>query len=98
MGNETPAMNAEAVVEDGCIVIRLAIKNLSMAVEGAYALGAIDAPMTVTDADEFANDVVSALNDEDEEGTTLVHQMFDKAFNHIGENGSLGIAVEDEIG
>lgn len=89
-------LSAVAVVEDGNIVIRLPIKNLPVAVEGSIALGTLDGPFKVTDAEKFAKDVVTALNDEDEGGTTRVHQMFDSAFNYIAENGSDGIADDDD--
>lgn len=89
-------LSAVAVVEGDNIVIRLPIKNLPVAVEGSIAMGTVETQMKVTDAEKFAADVVRALNDEDEEGTTRVHQMFDSAFNYISENGSDGIAEDDE--
>lgn len=88
-------LSAVAVIEDDSIVIRLPIKNLPVAVDGSIALRALDSPFKVTDAAKFAHDVVVALNDEDEEGTTRVHQMFDGAFSDIAENGSDGIADND---
>lgn len=42
----------------------------------------------ITDAKGFAKDVVIELNREEEDGTTLVHRMFDQAFLRVAENGS----------
>lgn len=56
-------LSAVAVVEDGNIVIRLPIKNLPVAVEGSIALGTLDGPFKVTDAEKFAKDVVTALDE-----------------------------------
>lgn len=89
-------MSGRAVIEDGNIVIRFRIDALPTAVEGAAALGALDAPFKVTDPDAFANDLVSQLNDEDEQGTTMVHKMMDRAFNQAADQGAFGIDATDE--
>lgn len=89
-------MSGQAVIEDDAIVIRLPIVNIPVAVEGANAIGAFDAPIKVIDAAAFAKDIILELNREDEEGTTMVHKMFDKAFNEAAEQGAQGIADEDD--
>lgn len=45
----------------------------------------------VTDAHAFAKDFVAELNREEEDGTTPIHAMFDRAFDEAVENGADGI-------
>ncbi len=45
----------------------------------------------ITDETVFAKEVIHALTKEEEDGTTLVHLMFDKAFTYITENGCDGV-------
>lgn len=45
----------------------------------------------ITDEATFANEVVAALNREEEDGTNCLHLAFDKAFEDISENGAEGI-------
>jgi hypothetical protein len=86
---------AEAVIEDECIVIRLPIENIPIAVGGAVYLGLM-APAEILDAKAFALSVVEALNAEDEEGTTAIHQMFDQAFDDAIEGGAEGVKLPDD--
>ncbi len=44
--------------------------------------------VTVTDVSDFARDVMRALNREAEDGTTLVHELFDKALAAAIDDGS----------
>jgi hypothetical protein len=44
--------------------------------------------LVVSNALQFARDVRTALNDEEEDGTTRIHRMFDAAFEYVAENGS----------
>lgn len=89
--------SAQAVIEGDQIVIRLPIENLPVAVEGARSLQTLEGRWKVTDANAFAKDLVRALNDEDEEGTTMVHKMFDKGFNEAFEQGPDGVEeIEDD--
>ncbi len=86
----------KAVIEKGAIVIRVTIDSLPMVAEGAWALGALDTRWKVTDAALFAQDLLLALNDEDEEGTTPIHKLFDAAINEALNQGAQGIE-EHEI-
>lgn len=98
MSNEKVPLteSARAVVRDGVLEIRVAVSTLPVAMKGACDLGVIDGNFRVTDETAFAREVARALNDEDEQGTTLVHRMFDAAFVAAIENGADGI--EDEPG
>lgn len=84
-------LSGKAVIEGETIVIRVPIASLAQVVEGAWALGSLDMRWKVTDAPVFARDLVVELNREDEQGTTKIHTMFDKAINEALEQGADGI-------
>lgn len=90
------AQDAEAVIEDGVIIIRLPIANLHIAVEGMWAAGASDVRYKVTNADVFAKEFVRALNRESEDGTTLIHTCFDEAALDAIDEGAEGIEEHEE--
>ena len=81
-------------IEGDEIVIRIGIKTLETAVKGS-PYGEDIEDFFVTDYRAFALEVVNALKEEDEEGTTPMHVMFDKAFEHVMENGGDGFWCED---
>jgi hypothetical protein len=84
--------SAEAVIERGCIVIRVPIVALADAVAGGCDAGYVEPPIIVLDAELFALDVVRALNQEDsEDGTSPVHHLFDTAFERAFEAGAQGV-------
>lgn len=88
----------KALIEDGYIVIRIQIDALPIIVEGAVSLGNLD-PMKITDAAAFAKDLVETLNNEDEQGTTLIHEMFDEAIGEAADQGAQGWEeMPDEAG
>ena len=88
--------SAQAIIENDEIVIRVPIKYLPTIIEGAWALNALDKRFKLTDAALFAKDMVCALNDGDEEGTTMIHKMFDKAINEALEQGAKGIEEHED--
>lgn len=88
--NPKPGDNADAFIENGAIVIRLQIDALASAVDGMCSHFHVE-PMRVTDPVKFAKGVCYALNDEEEDGTTPVHLLFDKAFEKALEDGSEGV-------
>ena len=58
-----------------------------------YGLGDIE----ITDKKVFVDGLVRQLESENEDGTTLVHEMFDKAVTEMLENGELGVdGLDDE--
>lgn len=59
--------------------------------DGAFAMAALPIRYEITNFDEFAAELVRALNDEDEQGTTRVHKMFDAAIEYAVDQGALGI-------
>jgi hypothetical protein len=86
-----PEDSGQAVIEGDALVIRVSLANLPMVLEGAWAMGKFDTRFKITDASEFAKELMHALNREDEQGTTPVHEMFDKAILYATEQGALGI-------
>ena len=82
---------AEAEIIRGEIVIRLAIKNIPQAYKVGVDLGVREPGLTISDPKAFALEVVHALNDEDEEGTTSVHRLFDDAFDRVIDSGAEGV-------
>jgi hypothetical protein len=89
-------LGGQAVIENGSIVIRIAIDTLPQIVEGSWASGNLDIRLKVTDKEAFAKSLVAELNDEDELGTTLAHEMFDKAINNASEQGADGIEEHED--
>lgn len=85
-----------AIIEDGAIVIRIALDTLPLVVDGAWGTGAMDTRYKVTDPAAFAADLVRELNDEDERGTTRIHRMFDKAFENAIDQGAEGIEPHEQ--
>ena len=48
----------------------------------------------VTDATEFIKAVSSEINEEEEDGTTLIHIMLDSAIKRAIENGCEGVELK----
>jgi hypothetical protein len=88
---------ALAKIEGDEIVIRLPIENIPIAFAGGVAAGNIDVPYRVTNAGNFAHDVVTELRREEEDGTTPVHRMFDDAFVRAIEWGGDGVTEVEDI-
>lgn len=82
------ALNVAA--KDGVITISIGIDTLIHATRhGLDPRGLGD--FKVTDKSAFIKSVVSELNDEQEDGTTLVHKMLDNAVAAAIESGADGI-------
>jgi hypothetical protein len=81
----------EATISRGSISIRVPEKAMRQLVEGAWALDALEVRQRITDAPVFMQELVNILNAEDEQGTTLIHKMFDAAINEALEQGAEGI-------
>lgn len=89
-------------VKDDELQIRIGIDTLKFALECApeYPLCIFDEDrdeyMTykVEDINQFVEDIVTELDNEQEDGTTPVHLLLDQAMLKAVENGSLGIAEE----
>ena len=85
---------AEAHIENGEIVIRVAIDVLP----GALKQNPRDDSYyscKVTDLAGFAKDVVHALNSEAEDGTTPIHSLFDSAMAEAIDQGSMHVEYKE---
>jgi len=81
-------------IEGGDIVIRLGVDCLPIAVGCAPWNISEDGETPsylVTDPAVFARELIHALKNETEDGTTFVFEMFDKAFEYVVEHGYEGI-------
>lgn len=101
---EKPSRNTDSPltveIEDGCLVIRIGTETLAYCFEESDANQTFDEikqdyfkACRVTDALRFAKDIIHALQEESEDGTTRVHVLLDEACEAAAEDGSL--AVED---
>lgn len=92
----------DARIIDGEIVIRLSIRIVATAARGLEAFEHIDEETDevrcpkITDAAKFAEAVVVELNRDSEDGSTLLTNMFDEAFQAAAEWGAEGIVFPDE--
>jgi hypothetical protein len=88
--------NSSAKIENGEIVIRLALDALPAVLEGGWACNALPTRYKITNIAEFAADLVRELNREGEDGTTRIHIMFDKAIFEAIDQGAFGIEEHEQ--
>lgn len=86
----------KAEIVDDRLVISIGISALAFAAAHSPDLQMVDGEgelvgPAVTDEAKFAAEVLQALDYEEEDGTTLVHMMLDKAAVRAVENGADGI-------
>lgn len=95
----TPKQKAglsDALIKGGYIVIRVPISALPVAYQAGIDSGFIEPRYRITNAKAFAKDVVRALNDEEEDGTTPIHRLMDKACEEAIEQGAEGVEEFNE--
>lgn len=88
--------SGRAFIEGAEIVIRVPLASLATVVDGAWMCHGIEPRLKITDATAFARDLCRALNVEDEDGTTPVHQLFDAAIQTAFEQGAEGICEHEK--
>ena len=76
-------------IKDGMLVISIGIDTLCHAVSigRRYGIGEI----SITNKDLFTNELLRELNAESEDGSTLVHHMFDVAASRTIQAGAEGV-------
>lgn len=85
-------------VIDDHVVIVLRKKNAIFAFEHAPFNDDGDGPVyRVTDEETFIKELVSALLEEEEDGSTCVTDMLDKTFRHMVDQGAEGFCSADEL-
>lgn len=81
-------------IEDGRLVISIGIDALMTAVQASPTWDEQledERGWSITDPDGFAEDIRHELEDEEEDGTTLVHVALDAAIERAIDAGSLNI-------
>lgn len=91
MSEDLNENGGQAVLEDGCIVIRITVEALPMILEGAWATNNLTRRYKIINTQEFANDLICELNAESEDGSTRIHHMFDKAIEGAIDQGAFGV-------
>ena len=83
-------------VIEGRVVIAIGIDALITAVEGGPHAPE-DLGYTILDRDGFVAEIVYALRDEAEDGTTIVHEMLDDATEKALDAGSLCVRYDGDV-
>ncbi len=90
---------SEAYIDAGYITIRVPLDTLPIAFKASPANvldDEGDPKYRVINIANFAESVVRRLNEEEEDGTTLIHIAFDAAFEQVLEQGDEGLNLEGE--
>lgn len=89
-------------IEDGVLTMQIGVEALAHVAKLNPELTAYDEETgkwtepKVTDPDKFAAEVLTALKDESEDGTTLIHIAIDTAAMNAIENGAEGIDIPSD--
>ncbi len=85
--------NAKAYIKDNKITIEINIDDLQNVILASWGSGYLHTPFKIIDKNEFAKEFCHVLNDESEDGTTKIHELFDDALMIAFENN--GHATEE---
>ncbi len=89
--DEHPGKPTRAILEGDEIVIRILFKDIPVLLRAAEDFAEIP-HMEITDIEEYAQDVVRALNEEEpNDGTSLIDSMIDTALREAIEQGSTAV-------
>lgn len=77
-------------IEGGELVVRIGISVLAFAAQNIQTLFDHEEELKVCDEMEFAKDVCRALGSEEEDGSSLLTDVLDKASVVAWEDGSIG--------
>lgn len=89
-------IDGRLVVSIGVDTLATAVKHMPQMDDAFDEVEGKEIETEITDADKLAAAIVEALDDEEEDGTTLVHRMLDKAALRAIEGGAEGILTADE--
>lgn len=92
MNGLTPGINRRlcCMIEDGELVIRIGIETLAFAAEHMNLSDGSGRSIRVCDVPEFAKDVRAELMREEEDGSSPLTNVLDKACLDAWEEGSIG--------
>lgn len=96
MSNKNREEMPKISVENGVLKITIGISNLANAVRYCDYLQQFEEDAYTIDEDTLAQSLTEALLLEGEDGTTLIHRMFDIAVGWVCEQGEPGIEFDDE--
>jgi hypothetical protein len=80
-----------AVLRGDTIVITADLSQIGLCFDMALNQDPNTPDLVISDKAEFANELVYALNDEKENGDTLVHEMLDEAIRKAVDGGAFGV-------
>jgi|GEM_PF-2354853 len=89
----------KVTIEDGVLTMRIGVDVIAHAAKLSPRLAHYDHKAgetfepKITDADKFAAEVMTALKDEDDEGSTLIHIALDQAMVNAVDMGAEGIEL-----
>ena len=81
-------------VEGGVLTISIGVNALAQAIRMGFD-DRMD-PIKITDTEEFIDAVVNELSWEEEDGSTVVHAMFDLAAERAIHDGCEGVEAGEE--
>lgn len=93
MTSKTTQQHLQVGIKAGRLEISIGIETLMHAVK-AGPVGEAIPHLRVTDAQAYAREIVRALKDESEDGTTVVHRMLDAAAMEAIDQGAEGVETE----
>lgn len=90
-------------IEDGVLIMQIGVEVLAKAVQLNPDLAELDEKTEdwvepeITDPDKFARAILTAIQDESDDGTTLIHMALDTAAMNAIENGAEGIKLPGDV-
>ena len=79
-------------MENGCLLISIGIDTLEHVVKHCPEFDDVAPMPELADIDVLCSDIIQELEREEEDGTTPVHRLLDKAIYAAMENGSEGFS------
>jgi hypothetical protein len=100
MNNPMSELPLQSKCQDGILSVAIGLKTLRWVAENHPYFwdgeSGTDTPnIKITDEAVFAQEVVEALNREEENGGTLITEMLDEAIKQAVENGCDGVDHDD---
>jgi hypothetical protein len=93
MNNHDNDIPLKSQIIDGQLIISIGVNTMAWAAEQSDDLGFIS--LEVVNKAEFARDIQRELNEESEDGSTMITRMLDKAVIQTIEQGSIAIRTEE---
>ena len=90
-------------IEDGVLIMQIGVEVQAKAVQLNPDLAELDEKTEewvepeITDPDKFARAILTAIQDESDDGTTLIHMALDTAAMNAIENGAEGIKLPSDV-